>query len=196
MHRPLIVGIGGTTRQGSTSERALAHALAAVDAAGGDTLLIPGTSLPLEPFDPASPRRSAEALHLVESLRRADGVIVSTPSYHGSISGLVKNALDFTEDLREDDRPYLHGRAVGCVICAEGAQAMGLTLVALRSVVHSLRGWPTPYAATVDSATRPFAAGDPAPEVIAGLRLVASQVLESAQMRRLAEERRAQTVQG
>ena len=62
------------------------------------------------------------------TLRRADGLIVATPAYHGGVSGLVKNALDFTEDLRGDERVYLSGRAVGCIVCADGAQAMGSTL--------------------------------------------------------------------
>jgi hypothetical protein len=33
--------------------------------------------------------------------------IVGSPGYHGAISGLVKNALDYIEDLREDPRVYL-----------------------------------------------------------------------------------------
>jgi FMN reductase len=62
----------------------------------------------------------------------------------------VKNALDVLEGLREDARPYLHGRAVGCIVAASGAQACGSTLAALRSIVHALRGWPTPFGATLN----------------------------------------------
>jgi multimeric flavodoxin WrbA len=36
-------------------------------------------------------------------LRRAHGIIVASPGYHGSMSGLVKNALDYAEDMRDDD---------------------------------------------------------------------------------------------
>ena len=43
----------------------------------------------------------------------SDGLIIATPSYHGGVSGMIKNALDYIEALRDDARPYLHGRAVG-----------------------------------------------------------------------------------
>jgi FMN reductase len=59
-------------------------------------------------------------------------VIVATPGYHGSISGVVKNALDTLELTRGDARPYFTGRAVGIVITAEGWQAAGTTLTTLR----------------------------------------------------------------
>ena len=83
-------------------------------------------------------------LALVDAVRAADGVIIASPGYHGSISGLVKNGLDGLEDLRDDVRPYLDGRAVGLIVAADGAQAAGATLSTLRNIVHALRGWPTP----------------------------------------------------
>jgi len=45
----------------------------------------------------------------------------------------------------------LHGRAVGCIVCAAGSQTTTSTLVSLRSVVHALRGWPTPVGVTISS---------------------------------------------
>ncbi len=185
--RPLIVGIGGTTRRDSTSERALRHALRTAESLGAATRLFDGPALPIEPYDPGRDARPPSAVALVDALRRADGVIVATPSYHGSLSGLVKNALDYTEDLREDARPYLDGRAVGCIVVAEGAQAMGSTLMALRSIVHALRGWPTPYAAAVDAKSRPFGADGQSPAASVGeaLDMVAQQVVEFARMRAL-----------
>ena len=53
---------------------------------------------------------------MIAALRRANGVILSTPCYHGSVSGLVKNALDYTEDMCKDPEPYLDGRAVGLIV--------------------------------------------------------------------------------
>ena len=63
----------------------------------------------------------------------------------------MKNALDCLEALRDDARPYLDGRAVGCIVTASGGQAAGSTLAALRSIVHALRGWPTPFGATLNA---------------------------------------------
>ena len=186
--RPFIVGIGGTTRTGSTSERALIAALARAEALGCETRLFAADSLPFEPYDPGRPERSPQAQAMVAALRRADGLILSTPSYHGGISGLLKNAIDFIEDLREAPRPYLEARAVGCIVCADGAQAIGSTLMSLRAVIHALRGWPTPYGAAIFSRNRPFGAEGVAadPAAIAACETVANEVVTFARMSRAA----------
>jgi FMN reductase len=187
MHTPpLIVGLGGTTRPGSTSERALMVALEATAAAGFETRLFGAGAMPSETYDPTRPERSAQAVEMIAALRRADGVLIATPAYHGGISGLVKNAIDFTEDMKDDARPYLDGRAVGCIVVADGAQALGSTLASLRSIVHALRGWPTPFAATLNGRDRPFGGDGRAPHeaALAACRLVANQVVEFAAMKR------------
>jgi FMN reductase len=180
---PFIVGLGGTTRPGSSSERALLLALAHARAMGCRTQDFGGLSLPTEVFDPTRGERSPAARALVAALREADGVLIATPAYHGGVSGLVKNALDFTEDLREDPRPYLSQRAVGCIVCADGPQALGATLGALRAIVHALRGWPTPYGATLSTTARPFdddGHADPATQL--ALETVAAEVVGFARL--------------
>ncbi len=155
---PLIVGIGGTVRTPSSSERALSLALVAAEAAGARTLMIGGELLAKLPiYNPNDTDEPAERIALVDAVRGADGIIVATPGYHGSLSGLLKNALDSLEPLREDTRPYLDGRAVGCIVVADGWQACGSALAHLRSIVHALRGWPTPLGATINSALKPVA---------------------------------------
>lgn len=186
--RPVhIVGIGGTTRIGSSSETALRHVLGVCQSLGATTELIAGPLLDLPMYDPSDDHRSPSARRLVQSLRSADGVVVSSPSYHGALSGVIKNALDYAEDMRDDPRPYFDGRAVGIVVTAFGAQGLGTTLVGLRSIVHALRGWPTPYAAAINSQGKPFANGRPANvEVERQLETVARQVVQFADMQRVA----------
>jgi FMN reductase len=147
LNRPkrLIVGIGGTTRQDSGTERALVTALAHAKAAGCETRLFGGADLAVLPiYDPADDSAAVARRALVGAVRDCDGLIIASPGYHGSVSGLIKNALDGLEDLRGDTRCYLDGRAVGLIVTADGAQAGGSTLAALRAIVHALRGWPTP----------------------------------------------------
>ncbi len=53
---PLLIGIGGTTRPGSSTERALAAALAHARTLGAQTQLFGGAELAaLPPFNPKSP---------------------------------------------------------------------------------------------------------------------------------------------
>jgi FMN reductase len=141
--RPLVVGFGGTTRSGSSSELALRASVRAAEAAGADVVVIPAAELEFPMYRASGP--SATTSHqFVDAIRRADGLIIASPGYHGGMSGLVKNAIDYLEELRDDERPYLDGRAVGCIACASGWQATSMTLTSMRSTVHALRGWPTP----------------------------------------------------
>ena len=151
--RPFIVGIGGTTRPGSSSEKVLRYALSLAAAQGADTELFDGASINLPMYAPESDVRSEASQKLIGSLRRANGVILSSPCYHGSISGLMKNALDYTEDMCKDPEPYLDGRAVGLIVCGHGWQSTGIVLTAFRSIVHALRGWPTPMGVAINTLT-------------------------------------------
>jgi FMN reductase len=155
-HAPLIVGIGGTMRSGSGTERVLRAALAATERRGARTLLLAGPALDLPMYSPQSGERTGAARALVDWIGRADGVIVASPAYHGGVSGLLKNALDHIEDLRDAKRPYLDGRAVGCIACAGGWQAAVATLTGLRSIAHALRGWPTPLGVALNTSEPVF----------------------------------------
>jgi len=185
--KPLIVGIGGTMRTASSTDRALRVALEAAEKAGARIHMFDGAFLAKLPhFSPESRERSEEQRQLVDTVRKADGLIVASPGYHGGVSGLVKNALDLLEDLREDERPYLDGRAVGCIATAAGWQAAASTLAALRSIVHALRGWPTPLGAALNTSDKIFdAAGACTDEKVAlQLATVGRQVAEFAQRHR------------
>lgn len=150
---PFVVGFGGTARAGSSGERLVRAVLAACEAAGAETRMFPGDQLTgLPHFEPDLPERTAPQRDFVEAVRRADAVVIGSPGYHGGVSGLVKNAIDLLEDLRDDSRPYLDGRPVGLVVTAAGWQATGVTLTALRSIVHAMRGWPTPLGVGVNTA--------------------------------------------
>jgi FMN reductase len=180
--RPLIVGIGGTMRSGSGTERVLRAALAATERRGSRTLLLAGPDLDLPMYAPQSGERTAAARALVDLIGRADGVIVASPAYHGGVSGLVKNALDYVEDLRDARRPYLDGRAVGCIACAGGWQAAAATLTGLRSITHALRGWPTPLGVAINTSEPIFGPGgalvDPA--ALGQLEILADQAVSFA----------------
>ncbi len=155
-----IVGIGGTTRPGSSTEKALRFALDVCQEEGARVVCFTASELAALPFyAPERPERTTDAIRLIEEIRAADGLIVGSPGYHGGISGLIKNALDYTEDLREDGRPYLTGMPVGCIATGMGWQGTVCTLQALRDVVHALRGWPTPLGVALNTSSPCFTSG-------------------------------------
>jgi FMN reductase len=182
--RPYIVGVGGTTKPGSSTEHALSVALGAAADLGCETRQFGGDFLAALPhYDPSAEVRSSEQLEFLASVRRADGLILATPAYHAGVSGLVKNALDLLQDTAGDARPYLDGRAVGLLVTAYGWQATGATLGSLRSIVHALRGWPTPLGVTLNTASGSLFAPDGAcnePRVADQLATMARQVASFA----------------
>ncbi len=186
MSAPFIVGIGGTARPNSTSERAVVEALRSAERLGAETRLFDGvfvSGLPL--YVPDRKERTEAERDFIETMRRCDGVIVGTPGYHGSLSGPVKNILDLLEDTARDERPYLEGRAFGCVVTAYGWQACGTTLVALRMIAHALRAWPTPFGAALNASTPLFETDGTCidAKIERQLAVVASQVVEFARHR-------------
>jgi FMN reductase len=118
--------------------------------------MISGPDLMLPMYNPGQTPNTPEAERLIDLYRRCDGIVIASPAYHGSLSGLVKNALDYAEELRASERVYFDGVAIGLIACAAGWQATGQTLAALRSIAHALRGWPTPMGAALNTSTKLF----------------------------------------
>lgn len=183
-HSPLIVGIGGTTKPGSSTERALDVALAAAAAGGAVTRLFDGAALSRLPHYGSAPL-GAEAAQFIAAVRAADGLLLASPGYHGTISGLVKNAIDYLEETARDARVYLDRVPVGLIVTAYGWQATGSTLATLRSIVHSLRGWPTPFGAGINVSGGVFRPDGSCADAAVGRQLetVGEQVVDFAMMR-------------
>ncbi|WP_158915760.1 NADPH-dependent FMN reductase [Caulobacter sp. S45] len=180
---PFIVGLGGSTRPGSSTERAVRLSLDAAEALGATTQLFDGPFLCALPhYGAGTTVHTPEQHALIDAVSRCDGIIVGSPGYHGSISGLIKNALDTLEALSKTTPVYLDNRAFGCIVTAYGWQACGTTLVTLRTIAHALRAWPTPLGVTINAALPLFdeegrCVDDSA---AAQLKLVAAQTVEFA----------------
>lgn len=191
--KPFVVALGGTLKPDSSTEKALRLALRGAAAVGAETLLIAGTALDMPLFNPSVPDRCDAAHDMIAALRRADGIIIGSPGYHGSISGLVKNALDYTEDMSRDTMPYFHGRPVGSIATGAGWQGAVGTLTALRNIVHALRGWNTPMGVAINTAEPVF---DPAGEcsdtkIAAMLDQIGREIAVAARARAILEASQA-----
>jgi FMN reductase len=174
----LVVGIGGTVRPLSSSERALRVALDAAAARGAETRLLTAADLIMPAYEPGAGVHHGASL--LAALRAADGLILSTPGYHGGMSGLLKNALDYVEEMAHDDRPYLDNMPVGCIAVARGGQGAVSALGNLRTVVHALRAFPTPYGSAIVLPAAVPGAGWLTESVRQRLQLVGQQVCDLA----------------
>jgi FMN reductase len=179
-----IVGIGGTTVSASSTEQALTIAMRAAERAGAAIQIIDCVALARLPhFKAGQSDMSEAAAELLAAVRKAHGLMIASPAYHGSISGVIKNAIDYFEHTAKDPRPYLDGLPVGLIATSYGWQAAGSSLNTLRSIVHSLRGWPTPLGAAINCSGGVFqngACSDVA--VTQQLELIGRQVVEFARL--------------
>ena len=187
---PKIVLIGGATRPGSTTEKALRFTAGIIKELGGQTKVFAGAQIDLPMYAPENLERTPMAREIIEALRACDGIVIASAGYHGTLSGMMKNLLDYTEDMAKDPSPYFHGRVVGLIGAAASPRDLGTILLSLRSVVHALRGWPTPLGVAIDAKMPPFDADGRCvvPELAAQLRMLAEQVMEFANKRALLEQ--------
>lgn len=152
-----VVGIGGALRDGSTSDSTLSWMMAALNKMDVTTQTFRGHDLNFTVYDPStSPSVDSRITDYLEAVRACDGLVISSPVYHGGPSGLIKNAIDHLQPLMGDVRSYLTGRVVCCIAAGGGLQGAVSTLSALRSVVHALCGWTTPMQVPINSSSKPF----------------------------------------
>lgn len=143
--RPVrILGIGGTTSEKSWSLVPMDAALEKAAAAGADVVraTIYDLDLPmfrtdwkLEQYPPTLP-------WLLDQIRQADGLLICSPTYHGTMSGAIKNLLDMLIFLGWDKPPYLGGKPVA-LMAYGGMTSMGV-LSGLTQVVRGLKGITVP----------------------------------------------------
>ena len=176
-----IVGIPGSLREGSHTRQAVAHALEGAKQHGVETELIDLRAFEL----PLCDGRDDESTYPpgVEMLRKklqgAHGFVIGTPEYHGSFTGVLKNALDlcgFDE---------FEGKVVGLVAVSGGAFG-GLTAMhSLRGICRSLHAWVIPEEAAVPRAGSSFGADGRVtdPKAVKRLHEVGAQVARFAYLR-------------
>ena len=160
----------------------LRAALGLAERLGAETERFNAAELDLPMYPAHSAERTDDARRWLAAAARADGLIVATPGYHGTIAAGVKNMLDYLDDFRPT---LLDGRAVGCIACSFGDQAAPQALMALRSAVHALRAWPTPLGVTLSgyhptAVDESGAIGDPA--ILQRLELMCEQVVTFARV--------------
>src|SRR6266568_3895819 len=158
-----ILGIGGSLRAGSVTTLVLRTALAGAQEAGVHTRLIDLATVSLPLFDGTyeldgytSDGREA-IVTLLNATREARGFILASPTYHNTISGALKNALDFMELLKDDHPPRLEGKVVGLVSVQGGTSGTGNnTLTTLLLASRAMRAWVAPSMVSVPGSREAF----------------------------------------
>ncbi|MBN3872382.1 MULTISPECIES: NADPH-dependent FMN reductase [unclassified Nostoc] len=145
-----IVGIGGSLRPNSYTHVALQVAAQRVEAVGAEVEILDLRQLHL-PFCTGAKEypEYPDVQRLQDIVSRADGLILATPEYHGSVSGVLKNTLD----LMSFDQ--LSGKVTG-LISVLGGQSNSNALNDLRLIIRWVHGWVIPEQIAIGQAWGAF----------------------------------------
>jgi len=135
-----ILGVGSSMRDGSYSTATLKITLDMANKLGMETQLLDLQKTQIPMF--YSQKNDTEEIKQVkDAVKWADAFILATPDYHGSMSGVMKNFLDyFWSDFA--------GKLFG-YICA--SHEKGLTVMdQMRTAVRQCYGWSMPYGISIN----------------------------------------------
>ncbi|HKX29106.1 MAG TPA: NADPH-dependent FMN reductase [Blastocatellia bacterium] len=147
-----VVGISGSLRPGSYTSLAVQIALRGAQEAGARTRLIDLRNYQLAFCDGKGNEQEfpEDVFKLRREVRQASGIILGTPEYHGSFSGVLKNALDL---MGFDE---IGGKMIGLVGVSGGVQGAIHAMDGLRTIGRSLHAWVIPEQAAVSEAWKAF----------------------------------------
>ncbi|KAF3884477.1 MULTISPECIES: NADPH-dependent FMN reductase [Nostocales] len=145
-----IVGIGGSLRTESYTQVGLKIAAQRVEALGAEVEIIDLRQMQL-PFCNGEQEYPdyPDVQRMRDAVIQADGLILATPEYHGSVSGVLKNALD----LMSFDQ--LSGKVTG-LISILGGQPNSNALNDLRIIMRWVHGWVIPEQIAIGQAWKAF----------------------------------------
>lgn len=146
---PSILAVAGSIRAGATSRKALDIAVEGATSAGA-TVVVADLGNPLLPIlDSDGTAEHPAAAQFRAQVRAADALLIATPVYHDSFSGVLKNALDHLYDeLRE--------KIVAVIAVGGGRSGQGQALEHLRAVLRETSSWVIPRQVIVSQSESAF----------------------------------------
>jgi len=147
-----IAGLCGSLRAGSFTRAALRVALDAAKVAGAEVSLIDlrDYRLPFVASKDGPEFSSLDVPRLRADVKAADGLVIGTPEYHGSFSGVLKNALDL---MGFDE---FESKMIGLIGVSGGRMGAFDALNALRAIGRALHAWVLPQQASIPEAWKVF----------------------------------------
>jgi len=144
-----IVGISGSLRPMSFTRLAIQTALRGAEQVGAQSRMLDLNDYGLEFSDVTLPP-SPGVLRLRQDVQQAQGIILGTPEYHSSYSGVLKHALDLM------GFEQFEGKIIGLVGISGGNLGAINALNSLRIVCRSLHAWVVPEQISIGHGSKQF----------------------------------------
>jgi NAD(P)H-dependent FMN reductase len=131
-----ILAVVGSLQRCSVTRIVIQHVARQLALAGCSVDVLDFQREPLAFYDPDTAHQSPDYAALQERVERADVIVLGTPDYHGSLSGVMKNFLDH----------FWHEFAGKLMATVVASHEKGLTVTdQLRTVARQCYAWSLPY---------------------------------------------------
>ncbi|WNF36791.1 NAD(P)H-dependent oxidoreductase [Bacillaceae bacterium IKA-2] len=147
-----VVALVGSTRKNSSTRKATEIVLKEVERHGMTVEIIhfAEVKLPIYEGDLDKEDYPEVVKDFIEKIANADGVILASPEYHGSVSGVLKNALDYI-GARE-----MSGKITAIIGTAGSNLGAANTVNTLHQICRNLHAWALPQSPTIPAAYEAF----------------------------------------
>jgi NAD(P)H-dependent FMN reductase len=145
MASPRLLAFSGSTRSGAFNQRLLDLAVAAARDAGAEVTAIRLADFDLPLYDQDLEARAfpPKADELRALFIGHDGFLIATPEYNGSVSGVLKNAIDWASRPRAGETmvalPAFRGKVAGIMSASIGPFGGLRALAHLRQILGTIQ---------------------------------------------------------
>ncbi len=160
-YTPKILAFAGSTRKGSLNKKLVKIASEAARAAGAAVTYVDLKDIPMPLYDGDLETEGGipeNAKKLKALMMAHDGFLISTPEYNSSISGVLKNALDWVSRPVAGEQPLVGfaGKVVTLMSASPGALGGLRGLVTVRSLFSNIRAIVLPDQVAIPQAHEAF----------------------------------------
>ncbi len=158
---PRLVAFGGALRRESFNQRLVALAAQCARDAGAEVELVALRDFPMPVYDEDLEREQGlpEGVKRFRALlQQSDGFLISAPEYNSSISGALKNAIDWASRQQPGETPLacFKDRVCGLLAASPGPFGGVRGLITTRRVLTQLNVFVVPEQVTLAKANEAF----------------------------------------
>ncbi len=159
--QPRILCFAGSLRKDSLNKKLVKIAMAGAQKEGVETTYIDLKEYPLPVYDGDLEAESGlpeNAKKLKAIMKEHQGFLLACPEYNSSISGALKNAIDWTSRPEPGEKPLVcySGKIAGIMAASPGGLGGLRGLVAVRSILENIGMMVVPQQVAVASALDAF----------------------------------------
>jgi chromate reductase len=158
---PKILVFAGSLRRDSWNKKLARLGADAVRAAGGEATLLDLAEVPMPLYDgdlEAAQGVPENAKRFKRLMMEHQGLLIASPEYNSSISGVLKNTIDWASRQETGEKPLqcFDGKVAALLSASPGALGGLRALVTVRSILGNIRVLVLPEQMAVSKAHESF----------------------------------------